>query len=180
MSGKGGSDSGKLREYGYNSTFESFAIAQHCIENGIPAVYARAIYMTGTVKVEKPGDLRRYDSHRTLRDPGGGPLLMEDHDYITLQGYFNGPDEWVAEQTGMQLCRPFNLEQAVVKGLIDGDVRRRLFDKVQYGLRSIGYDGTLLNDSDLLLALDPENELLTASDGLPEVRICSFELIKQI
>jgi hypothetical protein len=169
----------KLEEYGYNSPFEAFSIAHHLNKNGVPTVYSRAIYMTGTVKEEQPGDARRYDSHRMLRDTGGGPILLEDHDYITLQGYFNGTDEWVAEQTGMQLCRPFNLDQAVVKGLIDQTLSRKLFDKVQSGLKNLGYDGILLKGNDLLLALDPKNEVLKDADGLPEVRICSFELIKK-
>ena len=170
----------KLEEYGYNSPFEAFTIAQHLNQNGVPAVYSRAIYMTGTVKVEQPGDARRYDSHRMLRDADGRPILLEDRDYITLQGYFNGPDEWVAEQTGMQLCRPFNLEQTVAKGLITAETSQRLFDKVQGGLKNLGYDGILLKGNDLLLALDPKNEFLKDADGLPEVRICNFELIKKI
>jgi hypothetical protein len=176
----GGSFPEKLEEYGYNSPFEAFAIAQHLNKNGVPTVYSRAIYMTGTVKEEQPVDQRRYDSHRMLRDARGGPLLCEDHDYIMLWGYFNGTDEWVAAQTGMQLCRPFNLEQAVVKALIDEALSRRLFDKVQTNLRNLGYDGALLRGNDLLLALDPDNKLLKDAEGLPEVRICSFELIKKI
>ncbi|MBN2187836.1 MAG: hypothetical protein JW699_00170 [Chitinispirillaceae bacterium] len=167
----------KLEEYGYNSPFETFAIAHHLNENGVPTVYSRAIYMTGTVKAELPGDARRYDSHRMLRGADGGPLLLEDHDYMTLQGYFNGTDEWVARQTDMQLCRPFNLEQAAAKGLIDAGLFRRLFDKVKSGLRNLGYDGILLKGSNLLLALDPKNELLKDGEGLPEARICNCELI---
>jgi len=169
----------KLEEYGFNSPFEAFAIAQHLNENGMPTVYVRAVYMTGTVKAEQSADLRRYDSHRTIRDIDGRPILLEDHDYITLRGYFNGPDWWVAEQTGQQLCRPFNLEQAVVKGLIDAALFRKLFDKVQSGLKNLGYDGILLKGNDLLLALDPKNEPLRDPIGLPEVRICNFELIKK-
>jgi hypothetical protein len=170
----------KLEEYGYNSPFEAFAIAHHLNESGVPTVYSRAIYMTGTVKAELPGDARRYDSHRMLRDADGRQLLLEDHDYMTLRGYFNGTDEWVAQQTGMQLCRPFNLEQSAAKGLIDTGLSRKLFDKVQSGLKNLGYDGILLKENDLLLALDTKNELLKDGEGLPEVRICNFELIKKI
>ena len=169
----------KLEEYGFNSPFEEFAIAQHLNENGMPTVYVRAVYMTGTVKAEQSADLRRYDSHRTIRDVDGRPILLEDRDYITLRGYFNGPDWWVAEQTG-QLCRPFNLEQAVAKGLIDASLYRKLTDKVQSGMKNLGYDGILLKGNDLLLAQDPKNEFLKDAAGLPEVRICNFELIKKI
>jgi hypothetical protein len=169
----------KLEEYGYNSPFEAFAIAQHLNENGMPTVYVRAIYMTGTVKAEQPADIRRYDAQWMLRDADGRPILLENRDYITLQGYFNGTDQWVAGQTG-QLCRPFNLEQAVAKGLIDAGLYHRLFATVQSGLKNLGYDGILLRGNDLLLALDPENKLLKDSSGVPEVRICNFELIKKV
>lgn len=170
----------KLREYGYNSPFEKSAIAQHCNNNGVPTVYIRAIYMTGTPKLEQPGDARRYESHRTIRDGDGRPVLQEDRDYITLRGYFNGPDRWVAEQPGQQLCRPVNLEQAAAKGLIDAPLYRTLFDKVQSALRNIGYDGELLKGNDLLCAIDPKNEFLKDAEGLPEVRICNLELIKKL
>ncbi len=169
----------KLQEYGFNSPFETIAIAQHCSNNGVPTVYFRAIYMTGTARLEQPTDVRRYESHRSLLDGDGRPVLLEDRYYITLRGYFNGPDWWVAQQTG-QLCRPVNLEQAVAKGLIDPSLFRTLFGKVQSSLKNLGYDGALLKGNDLLLALDPKNEFLKDSEGLPEVRICNLELIKKI
>ena len=105
--------SGQAAEYGFNSPFEEFAIAQHLGENGVPTVYIRAIYMTGSGKgraVDRPAALRF--PPRCFCGIDGKPILREDHNYITLRGYFNGPDWWVAQQTG-QLCRPFNLEQAL-------------------------------------------------------------------
>ena len=169
----------RVREYGYNSPFEEFAIAQHLNENGVPTVYVRAIYMTGSASVEQSIDLRRFVSHRMLRGVDGKPILREDHNYITLRGYFNGPDRWVAQQTG-QLCRPYNLVQALSKGFIDAPMYEKLLDKVQSGLRNIGYDGSLLRGTNLLLARDPNNEFLQDASGLPEVRICSFELIRKL
>jgi hypothetical protein len=168
-----------LAEYGYNSPFEEFAIAQHLNENGVPTVYVRAIYMTGIARTERSADLRRYESHRTLCGKDGRPVLLEDHDYITLRGYFNGPDSWVAQQTG-QLCRPVNLEQAAAKGLIDQPQHQAIIDKVQSSLKNLGFDGILLKGNDLLLAIDPTGKLLPDTSGAPEVRICNFELIKKL
>ena len=168
----------KLREYGYNSPFEEFAISRHLNDAAIPTVYIRAIYMTGTPKAEPSIDFRRYESHQMFCGTDGKPILQENHNYITLRGYFNGPDWWVAQQTG-RLCRPYNLEQALAQGLIDASLHDRLVDQVQRNLADAGYDGTLLHSNDLLLALDPNNMFLKDKSGLPEVRICNFELIKK-
>jgi hypothetical protein len=138
----------------------------------------RAIYMTGASRAAPFIDQRRYDSHRSLRGADGRPLLRQNHDYITLRGYFNGPDWWVAQQTD-RLCRPLNLEQALAKGLVDSSLQARLFDRIQERLNTVGYDGSLLKANDLLLALDPDNILLKDDGGLPEVRICNCELIKK-
>ena len=168
-----------LADYGYNSPFEEFAIVKDLSDNGIPTVYTRAIYMTGTAKAEPSTDTRRYVSHRMLRGADGLPILRENHNYITLRGYFNGPDRWVAQQTG-GLCRPYNLEQAAKQNLITAALHDQLMAKLQNDLRNVGYDGALLQPNDLLLALDPNSEFLKDKAGLPEVRICNFEVIRKL
>jgi hypothetical protein len=168
----------KAREYGYNSPFEEFAIAQYCTDHGVPTVYMRAIYATGTAKIEQSTDNRRYESHDMLRDPEGRPILLHKHNYITLRGYFNGPDEWVARQSG-RLCRPIDLDQALAKGNCDSRLRQKVFEKIIGDLKNIGYDGTLLRENDLLLALDPTGEFLKDATGAPEVRIGTCELVKK-
>ncbi|MBN1129625.1 MAG: hypothetical protein JXA71_11590 [Chitinispirillaceae bacterium] len=167
------------RERGFNSPFEAFSLARHCSENGIPTVYMRAIYETGTSKIEQSTDFRRYESHASLRDGNGVRILLDCHNYIMLLGYFNGTDEWVAKQSG-GLCRPIDLDQALAKGLLDASLHRRLREKILADLTDIGCDGSLLRANDLLCALGPGNEFLKGADGLPEVRICNFELIKKI
>ncbi|MBN2035629.1 MAG: hypothetical protein JW768_02690 [Chitinispirillaceae bacterium] len=169
----------RKKAYGYNSPFEEFAIAHHCSENGIPSVYMRAIYVTGTAKIEQSSDPRRYESHRSLCDPEGRCILQDNHNYITLRGYFNGPDDWVARQAGL-LCRPIDLEQARTKGLVDQALHGRLLRKVTSDLKNIGYDGSLLRGNDLLLALDPDNRLLYNPSGAVEVRISSFECVAKL
>jgi hypothetical protein len=168
----------KLDAFGYNSPFEEFAIAQFLNDHGVPTVYMRAIYMTGTTRGASSIDRRRYESHRSLCGSDGKPLLRENHDYITLRGYFNGADSWVASQTD-RLCRPMNLEQALAKDLIDGSLYATLYGSILERLCALGYDGSLLEGNDLLLALNPENALLRDAAGLPEVRICNCELIRK-
>jgi hypothetical protein len=169
----------KLEAFGFNSPFEEFAIAQRLNEYAVPTVYMRAIYMTGASRAAPFIDPRRYESHRSLRGADGKPLLRQNHDYITLRGYFNGPDWWVAQQTD-RLCRPLNLEQALAKGLVDASLYAALFDRIRQRLNVVGYDGSLLKANDLLLALDPDNVLLKDTGGTPEVRICNCELIRKL
>jgi hypothetical protein len=166
----------KIREFGINSPFEEFAIANSLTQRGIPCVYVRAIYMTGSDKVEASADLRRYESHRNLLDPEGNPILQENHNYITIRGYYNGPDCWVAEQTG-PLQVPTDLPKAVYRGLIDETQSLIMMNKVKEKLKDAGYDGSLLKPNDLLLAMDNNGEIVRDETGNPLVIICNFEFI---
>ncbi len=101
--------SSMIREFGINSPFEEFAIAHALPQIGIPCVYVRAIYMTGSDKVEVSADMRRYESHRNILDPEGNPILQENHNYITIRGYYNGPDSLGcrADRSASIADRPF-------------------------------------------------------------------------
>ncbi|MBI5407960.1 MAG: hypothetical protein HZA14_01180 [Nitrospirae bacterium] len=166
----------KIREFGINSPFEEFAIAYELNRTGIPCVYVRAVYMTGTSKLEASADTRKYESHKNIPDPEGNPILHESHNYITIRGYYNGPDQWVARQTG-PLYTPVDLAKAVKRGLIDEAQCRMLLKKVKENLMDNNYDGSLLKLNDLLLAVDGKGEIVRDSSGNPLVIICNFELI---
>jgi hypothetical protein len=169
----------KILEFGINSPFEEFAVAHELNSFGIPCVYVRAIYMTGTAKIESSTDTRKYDSHKNILDPEGNPILQENHNYITIRGYYNGPDRWVAQQTGA-LYVPVDLARAVTRGLINETQCRMLLNKVKENLKDLGYDGSLLKPNDLLLATDGNNEIVRDSTGNPLVLICNFELIWKV
>lgn len=166
------------REHGFNSPFEEFAIAQDLRANAIGTVYMRAIYMTGSQKLEPSTDRRRYESHRGILDPEGERVLRDDRNYITLRGYYNGPDEWVARQEG-RLLRPVNLEKAVQTGILDRREQQTLFQATVEQLKNVGYDGTLLEGNDLLIALDRNESIVKDREGRPEIRICNFELLRK-
>jgi hypothetical protein len=168
----------KIRQYGINSPFEEFAIAHDLNQLGIPSVYVRAIYMTGTSKIEPSIDFRRYDSHRGLLDPEGNPILQEDHNYITIRGYYNGPDYSVAEKG--PLYTPVDLANAVYRGIIDESTCQSFLETVKEKLRDAGYDGSLLKANDLLLAIDSNGNIMNNNCGEPEVIICNFELLWKI
>lgn len=169
----------KKFECGYNSPFEESAIAHNLNQNGIPAVYLRAIYMTGSKKQEPSEDMGHYESHRGLICPDGMPVLSEMHNYITIRGYYNGPDEWVAQQKG-PLCRPIDLMKALHNDIIQKDEMIKLIQRVCDKLRNVGYDGSLLQPNDMIITYDPKADIIQDKEGGPEVRITNFEFIKKI
>ncbi|MCL5022960.1 MAG: hypothetical protein M1497_06300 [Nitrospirae bacterium] len=174
-----GSRDPKVRQYGINSPFEEFAIAQTLNGLGIPTVYVRAIYMTGSTKVEASTDLRKYQSHGDVLDPEGNPVLQEDHNYITIRGYYNGPDRWVAEHKD-SLYAPVDLAKALDRGMIGESQCERFLNTVKEKLGRHGFDGSSLRPNDLLLAIDDTGETMKNASGEPEVIICNFELIWKI
>jgi hypothetical protein len=175
----GAAEREKIRLHGVNSPFEEFAIAYRLNRLGIHAVYVRAIYMTGSRKVESSRDRRKYELHRDLRDAEGNPILREDHNYITIRGYYNGPDEWVPEHENA-LYTPTDLERAVRNGILSESRSADLLDGMVERLARAGYDGSLLRPHDLLIARDGSGNLVTDPAGEPDVIICNFELIWRI
>jgi hypothetical protein len=166
----------KVSRNGINSPFEEFFVADHLNSLGIRTVYPRAIYRTGSKKMEKSNDIRKYESHRDILDSEGNPILKEDHNYITIRGYYNGPDEWVPEHED-SLYTPVDLSRALRQGIIDKEQQISLLLGIIKRLEEAGYDGTLLRPNDLLLAVDKEGSVMTGPSGEPEVIICDFELI---
>jgi hypothetical protein len=169
----------KAAGFGFNSPFEEFAIAQELDERGVPVVYVRAIYMTGIAKEEQSTDPSRYESHKNLCGPDGCPILLETHNFITIRGYYNGPDSWVARQKG-QLCRPIDCMSAAAQNIISPVQYLGIIDDMRQKLLKSGYDGSLLEGNDILLALDPQGKIMTDKEGGFETRVCNFELLKKV
>ncbi len=168
-----------VTECGYNSPFEEFAIAFDLAAKGIPAVNVRAIYMAGSVKQEKTEDMRHFVSHAGILCPNGKPVLQPDHNYVTIRGYYNGPDEWVREQAG-QLARPVDLSKAVRSGVFTEEEARNIMDRLKLRLADAGYDGSLLMPNDFIVTFDPRGEIVRDANGDPEVHITNFEYIKAV
>jgi hypothetical protein len=169
----------RIKRFGLNSPFEEFAIAHSLNELGIHTVYIRAIYMTGTTKIEPSDDFRKYKTHQNILDPEGNPILQESHNYITIRGYYNGPDKWVAEHES-GLFTPIDMSKALSQGIIDDPQCQSLLEKVKVKLENAGYDGSLLKTNDLILALGNEGKYVQDRNGKPEVIICNFERIWKI
>ncbi len=166
----------KIRQYGINSPFEEFAISQALNGLGIHTVYTRAIYMTGSLKIEISSDPRKYQSHTDIVDTDGNPVLAAGHNYITIRGYYNGPDDWVSKHEG-ELLTPVDLIKAVRKNIITEEQCGSFLNKVIERLQQAGYDGSLLKANDLLLAVNAKGEIIKDGSGEPDVIICNFEVL---
>ncbi|MCX7934925.1 MAG: hypothetical protein N3A66_06665, partial [Planctomycetota bacterium] len=134
------------RALGFASPFEEFALAQYLSDRGVPVVYMRAIYMTGTPKIEPVADARRFESHRRLRSPDNGPLLQKERNYIMVRGFYNGPDSWVALH-GVLLYKPIDLAAATAAGWVSKAQAAEIYDRVLRRLRALGCDGSLLEEN---------------------------------
>jgi hypothetical protein len=177
--GEGGANHELIKEYGFNSPFEEFAIAHFLTNNGVPTVYSRAIYMTGTTKNEPIADLRHYAFHRDYTGLDDYPILRENHEYIIIRGYFNGSDSWVASHEG-QLSKPYNLERAGNERILPPHDCQNLLDITRSRLKNVGYDGALLELNDVIISLDPNGKIIVDGENLPEARISNFELIHKV
>ena len=166
--------------HGFNSPFEEFALAFELDRHGLATIYPRAIYMTGR-ETANPDDLMdrsRYESYKNLLTPDGQPILRADHNYITIWGYWNGLDEFLARlDTGY--CKGVNALQALSDRLIEQDGYDHLLSKVHRQLFFAGMEDLDLKGSHFLLTINPGGALMKDGDGTPSVRLCNFEMIRK-
>lgn len=171
----------KILEFGYNSPFEEVFLAMKLNRAGIPTTYPRAIYMTG-IKTEVPNTLpddRRYESHRKYVTPDNRSILRKDRDYILIWGYWNGPDEKLADEDG-NYYKGVDALRALRDGLISNKIYMDLLQSIRQRLLSAGVEDLNLRGSHLLLStLISTGHLITDKENIPEIRICSFELLKE-
>ncbi len=166
----------RARERGFNSPFEAFSVAQRLSDAGVPTVFVRAIYRTGTPKVEASADPRRFATHAHLIGIDGAPILQPERNYLTLRGYFNGSDNWAASGEG-PILRPMDLRAARLAGLLPREVTEHVLERVRARVREAGFDGTLLAENDLLLSIAPGQGFIIDDEGEIEARISNLELI---
>jgi hypothetical protein len=169
------------KNHGLNSPFEEFAFALELAHNGVKTVYPRAIYMTGR-KRETPrqnADKRRYAALAHLRTPDGEPAVREEYDYITIWGFWNGPDELLAIQDG-RFYQAFNAKHAFAEKMISKQALEELMRLKAERLARCGFEDLNPKPDHLLISFGPDMRLVLATTGKPEVRLCNFELIRRI
>jgi hypothetical protein len=168
-------------EHGYNSPFEEFAYALELSKAGVRTIYPRAIYMTGhkAGAARTIADHRRYTQLGHLRTADGEPAISEDHEYITIWGFWNGPDELLALHDG-EYYRGINADQACQQGLLTDEALQDLLDRVRNRLSRTGFEDLNLKPTHLLISFSPDNKMALDTAGKPEVRLCNFELVRRL
>jgi len=89
--------------------------------------------------IEKKADSRRYTALKHLHTPDGKPILCADHDYITIWGFWNGPDELLAARDG-QYYRGINARQACPSRFITRKMLDELLKQTKKRLAKRGFD----------------------------------------
>lgn len=173
-------DERKILKHGFNSPFEEFAIAIELSKYGLTTIYPRAIYMKSErnkdFKVRT--DKRRFISHKNILTPEGDKMLSEDHDYVVIWGYWNGPDDKLAANDN-NYYQGMDILNAFKSGLITEEQYFSFLRKIKTRLARVGYEDLDLRGNHVMLSLDSKGEIITEKDGSPELRICNFEFLKQ-
>jgi len=166
--------------YGFNSPFEEFAFALEAGRQGVRTIYPRAIYMTGRQRssARPVSDERHYAALADFRTPDGDPAARKDHDYITIWGFWNGPDEVLAEEDG-KFYQAVNVKRAFASRQITEQTMTELMQMMTRRLDHCGFDDLNLRPHHLLISFDPAQKLVLDTKGKPEVRLCNFELIRR-
>lgn len=168
------------RAYGFNSPFEEFAFAFEMSRHGVRTVYPRAIYMTGRPRgpARQVSDERRYAALADFRTPDGDPAVRKEYDYITIWGFWNGPDELLAAQDG-KYYQAVNVKRAFTNKLISKQTLTELTQMVTRRQAHCGFEDLNLKPDHLLISFDADEQLVLDTMGKPEVRLCNFELIRR-
>jgi hypothetical protein len=170
----------EIRRHGYNSPFEEFALALEMSSAGVRTVYPRAIYKTGHKTARRQiADPRRYDALAHVVTLDGEAVLSPDHDYITVWGFWNGPDEYLAVRDG-RYYRGVDAKRALAEGIISEEMVTDLLERARRRMRRCGVEDLRLKPDHLLISFDPENNLMRDTFGKPELRLCQFDMLRRV
>ena len=170
----------RILDFGYNSPFEEFSIAMQLSRQGIDATYPRAIYQTGRRSEVSSSlvDDNRYQSHAPERTADGYPVLSRQHEYITIWGYWNGPDDALAEKDE-EIYKGIDALAAYREGRLSQRGYVRVMRAAKKRLAAAGVEDLSLRGNHLLLSIDRQGNLAVDAKGQPVVRICNFEMLKR-
>jgi len=164
--------------HGHNSPFEEFALAFELTRAGVKTVYPRAIYRTGSNRESSRHveDDRRHTVLADLKTPDGEAAVSRDRDYITVWGFWNGPDELLALDDNR---RYWGVDAAAAKekGLLTAKELAELMSFVAGRLQRAGVEDLDPKPDHLLISFDAQKRLVLDTEGRPEVRLCSFDLL---
>jgi hypothetical protein len=170
-----------VRMHGHNSPFEEFALALDLTQAGVKTVYPRAIYRTGSLRESSRHveDDRRHIALADLKTPDGEAAVSRDREYITVWGFWNGPDELLALDDNRRYWG-VDAAEAAEKGLLTAGELAELMALMEGRLRRAGVEDLDPKADHLLISFDAEKQLVLDSGGYPEVRLCSFGLLRKV
>ena len=148
---------------------------------GVETKYPRAIYMTGHRSTASPSltDPSRYENHAELLTPDGRFILGRHREYISIWGYWNGPDDMLAVKDE-SIYEGVDALAAYRDGLLAQKAYLKVMRATKRRLAEGGIEDLSLRGDHLLLSVDRSGELAKDKSGLPLVRISNFELLKRI
>jgi hypothetical protein len=170
----------RILDHGYNSPFEEFAIAMELSRQGIETTYPRAIYMTGHRSSVSSSlvDDSRYESHAQHATAEGHPILSRNHEYLSIWGYWNGPDHMLAVKDEV-IYKGIDALAAYRVGRLTQREYVRVMRTTKRRLAAAGIEDLSLRGNHLLLSIDRQQQLALDEKGVPLIRICNFELLKK-
>jgi hypothetical protein len=168
----------RIIQHGYNSPFEEVALAIHLRGQGIPTTYPRAIYRASSKAAlhDNICDDRRYHSHLHWKTPDNRPVLEKNHDYIIFWGFWNGPDELLA-QCDESPFEGLDVLLAYRRGLLDRAMYSRVMEKTKQVLRQGGVEDLNPLGNHILVSVDNAGQVITDSQSFPEIRLYNFEFL---
>ncbi len=174
-------DEQKILSYGYNSPFEEVAFAVELANKGVASIYPRAIYVS-EAKTELSSNLfdgSRYSTHESLLTPDGEPILKPNRDYIIIWGYWNGPDEKLADKDG-DYYEGIDALRAYKENLIDQNMYFNLLRMMRERLGAVGVEDLNLRGNHVMVSRDSRGGLVLDSQHFPEMRLSNFEFLKKV
>lgn len=168
----------RIIQHGYNSPFEEVALAVKLAKLGIPTTYPRAVYMASSKARmhDNIQDNQRYESHAVRATPDEQPILVRNHDYVIFWGYWNGPDELLAQRDESPF-EGLDVLLAYRRGLLDKGMYVRLMDKIRGILWAVGIEDLNPLGNHILVSVDKAGQLISDEHGVPEIRLYNFEFL---
>ncbi len=152
----------RLREAGYNSPFEEFALAGRLREMGLPTIHPRAIYETGheTVKTPRLRDPRRFESHANVLAPESPPrpVLRPEHDYYSIWDTYLGAEPLAAAAPG-GLAGVLGLERARESGRVTAEEADEAVAHARRGFARTALPPETIAPDEFVVAVEPDGRL---------------------
>ena len=121
----------------------------------------------------------RYEIHEDMRTPEGHALLSRQHEYVTIWGYWNGPDDALAAKDE-EVYKGIDALSAYREGRLSQREYVNVMRTAKKKLSLAGIEDLSLRGNHLLLSIDREKKLALDEKGIPLIRICNFELLKRL